>query len=111
MSLPPATGKKLLHQLVSHFPLGGELHFDMIPRMNIRTQSLINGINNVGATFHWGVDSPRDIEEIHPRINFLQSLRASDVPGATDLPYWWGWMMMLMTRWLFTFITNMRFAF
>lgn len=111
MFLQPEVGKQLLHQVVSHFPLGGELHFDMIPKMKIRTQSLINGINNVGAHFRWGIDSSGEIEEVHGRIKFKSALRASDVPGATDLPDWWGWMMMIMTRWLFTFNTNIRFTF
>ncbi|RJL31288.1 class I SAM-dependent methyltransferase [Bailinhaonella thermotolerans] len=85
MYLREEDGKRLIRRVVSDFP-GGRLLFDCYGTLGIRLQKLVPAVRNSGATLHWGIDHPRDLESLHPGLTLLDDLRSVDMPGVERLP-------------------------
>ncbi|GAA0398778.1 class I SAM-dependent methyltransferase [Streptomyces luteireticuli] len=84
MYLREEEGRRLIRRITEHFP-GGELLFDAFDSLGIRLQPLIPAVRNSGATLHWAVDDPRQIEQLHEGVKLLRSVRAHELPGIDRL--------------------------
>ena len=76
MYLTPSGGEELVRRLVARFP-SGEMILDLYSRLGIRLQKLNPIVRKAGATLHWGVDDPRELEALE-----LTLVRALDVATA-----------------------------
>ncbi|GAA3443304.1 class I SAM-dependent methyltransferase [Planomonospora venezuelensis] len=85
MYLRKEEGRRLIQRITGHFP-GGQLLFDCYGTMGIRMQKLVPAVRNAGATLHWGVDDPSEIEGWHEGLECLDALRSVDMPGLDRLP-------------------------
>lgn len=85
MYLPPADGRRLIQRITGHFP-SGQLLFDCYGSIGIKLQKLVPAVRNAGATLHWGIDDPHEIERLDPRLRCLDAIRSTDFPGNDKLP-------------------------
>ncbi|NBE50841.1 class I SAM-dependent methyltransferase [Streptomyces boluensis] len=85
MYLREAEGRRLVEGITGRFP-GGRLLFDVYGTIGIRLQKRVPAVRNAGATLHWGVDDPAELESWAPGLTLLDSLRSVDVPGLEHLP-------------------------
>ncbi|MCE7011196.1 class I SAM-dependent methyltransferase [Kibdelosporangium philippinense] len=85
MYLHKADGKRLIERITSRFPTG-QLLFDVYGTTGIKLQKLVPAVRNAGATLHWGLDDPAEVEAWHPGLRCLDALRSVDMPGLDKLP-------------------------
>jgi O-methyltransferase involved in polyketide biosynthesis len=85
MYLQKADGRRLIERITSRFP-SGQLLFDCYGTIAIRLQKLVPAVRNAGATLHWGVDDPHELETWHDGLKLLDALRVVDMPGLDMLP-------------------------
>lgn len=85
MYLVKPEGQRLFRRIVDTFP-SGQLIFDAYSDRGIRMQKRIPAVRNAGATLHWGINEAEDIEQLHPDIRCIDSLRSTDLPGLERLP-------------------------
>jgi O-methyltransferase involved in polyketide biosynthesis len=85
MYLTEAQGQSLIQRITSRFP-SGQLLFDVYGTLGIKLQKMVPAVRNAGATLHWGVDDPHEIETLHPSLECLDALRSVDMPGLDKLP-------------------------
>jgi O-methyltransferase involved in polyketide biosynthesis len=85
MHLTERDGQSLIRRITSRFP-SGQLLFDVYGRLGIKLQKLVPAVRNAGATLHWGVDDPHEIETLHPGLECLDDLRSVDMPELDKLP-------------------------
>ncbi|MGH4012928.1 MAG: class I SAM-dependent methyltransferase [Pseudonocardiaceae bacterium] len=85
MYLHKEDGKRLIQRITGRFPRG-QLLFDGYGTLGIRLQKLVPAVRNAGATLHWGIDDPREIESWHDGLECLDALRSVDMPGLDKLP-------------------------
>lgn len=84
MYLRKDDGKRLIQHITDRFP-NGELLFDCYGTMGIRVQRLVPAVRNSGATLHWGLDDPHEIEGWHEGLVLIDALRSVDMPGNKKL--------------------------
>jgi O-methyltransferase involved in polyketide biosynthesis len=48
--------------------------------------SIVPAVRNAGATLHWGIDDPGEIETWHEGLECLDALRSVDMPGLDKMP-------------------------
>jgi hypothetical protein len=46
----------------------------------------VPAVRRAGATLHWGIDDPHEIEAWHDGLVCLDALRSVDMPGLDKLP-------------------------
>ncbi|WP_245816402.1 class I SAM-dependent methyltransferase [Lentzea albidocapillata] len=85
MYLTQAEGHALISRITSRFS-SGELLFDVYGPWGIKLQKLVPAVRNAGATLHWGVDDPREIEALRPGLTTVDSWRSVDLPHLDALP-------------------------
>jgi O-methyltransferase involved in polyketide biosynthesis len=85
MYLHKDDGKRLIQRITGWFP-SGQLLFDCYGTLGIRLQKLVPAVRNAGATLHWGIDDPREIEGWHDGLECLDALRSVNMPGLDKLP-------------------------
>ncbi|MBG0827083.1 class I SAM-dependent methyltransferase [Planomonospora sp. ID67723] len=85
MYLRKEEGRRLIRRITGRFP-GGQLLFDCYGTLGIRMQRLVPAVRNAGATLHWGVDDPSEIEGWREGLECLDALRSVDMPGLDKLP-------------------------
>jgi O-methyltransferase involved in polyketide biosynthesis len=85
MYLREEDGRRLVEGITGRFP-GGQLLFDCYGTIGIRLQRLVPAVRNSGATLHWGIDDPRELEGWHDGLVLLDALRSVDMPGLDLLP-------------------------
>jgi O-methyltransferase involved in polyketide biosynthesis len=85
MYLTQDQGHQLIQRITARFP-SGQLLFDVYGTWAIKLQKLMPAIRHAGATLHWGVDDPHEIEALHPGLECLDALRSVDLPGLDKLP-------------------------
>ncbi|CAM3959068.1 class I SAM-dependent methyltransferase [Kibdelosporangium persicum] len=85
MYLHKEDGKRLIERITGRFPTG-QLLFDCYGSTGIKLQKLVPAVRNAGATLHWGLDDPREVEGWHPGLKCLDALRSVDMPGLEKLP-------------------------
>lgn len=86
MYLTEQEGQSLIRRITSKFS-SGQLLFDVYGTLGIKLQKLVPAVRNAGATLHWGVDGPREVEALHPGLECLDDLRSVDLPGLDRLPF------------------------
>lgn len=64
----------------------GQLLFDCYGTLGIRLQRWVPAVRNAGATLHWGIDDPRQIETWQDGLTCVDALRSVDMPGLEKLP-------------------------
>jgi O-methyltransferase involved in polyketide biosynthesis len=87
--LQPDEGKHVLGQIVRRFS-EGELHFDCMSSKTLsasRQHADKTAVSQTGSVFKWGIDDLKDIEEIHPRLRLLESIRYLEAPGVEQFPF------------------------
>jgi O-methyltransferase involved in polyketide biosynthesis len=60
---------RLFRRLTAHFS-SGLLAFDAYSRLGLRLMENLPCIRATGATFRWGLDDPREVEAMAPRLKF-----------------------------------------
>jgi O-methyltransferase involved in polyketide biosynthesis len=85
MYLTERDGQSLIRRITSRFS-SGQLLFDVYGRLGIKLQKFVPAVRNAGATLHWGVDDPHEIETLHPGLECLDDLRSVDMPELDKLP-------------------------
>ncbi|MEU7480319.1 class I SAM-dependent methyltransferase [Lentzea sp. NPDC042327] len=85
MYLTRAEGHALVRRVTERFETG-ELLFDVYGTWGIKLQRLVPAVRNAGATLHWGVDDPREVEALHPGLTTVDALRSVDLPHLGALP-------------------------
>ena len=84
--LSEAEVKALLNAVVAHFP-GGQMIFDICnPFIVKRTGANVGG---TGATYKWGLDDPRDIQKLEPKLELVKEFKPSELVGFSRFPLWW----------------------
>ncbi len=85
MYLTEAVVRPLLNGLTNHFP-GGQIAFDALSRLGARSAKADRSVRSTGATFRWGIDDPRDIKQLDPKLELITELRTAKMPGYSHLP-------------------------
>ena len=85
--------KHLLNRLTDHFQ-SGRLAFDALSRWGARMAKADPSVRATGASFHWGIDDPRNIKHLGPRLELVTEVRTPDLPGYSRLP----WVMRTLVR-------------
>ncbi|WP_020579816.1 class I SAM-dependent methyltransferase [Actinopolymorpha alba] len=85
MYLTKEEGRRLIQRITGRFP-SGQLLFDCYGSLGIRLQKLVPAVRKAGATLHWGIDDPHEIEGWHAGLECLDDLRSVDMPGLDLLP-------------------------
>jgi O-methyltransferase involved in polyketide biosynthesis len=85
MYLRKEDGKRLIQRITDRFP-SGQLLFDVYGTLGVKLQKLVPAVRNAGATLHWGVDDPYEIESWHDGLKCLDALSSVDMPGLDKLP-------------------------
>ncbi len=85
MYLREDDGRRLIERITGRFP-SGQLLFDAYGTIAIRMQKLVPAVRRAGATLHWGIDDPRELEAWHDGLVLLDLLRSVDMPGLDLLP-------------------------
>ncbi|MEV0230433.1 class I SAM-dependent methyltransferase [Nonomuraea sp. NPDC050786] len=78
--LLPDDGRALLRAIVDRFP-GGQFVFDAVNWLGVRLQKLNRPVRKAGATLRWGIDGPRELVAIHPRLRCVSAVSAFDMGG------------------------------
>lgn len=96
MYLEPATVHSVIHEVVEYFGTG-QIAFDKLGTLAVSLTSRVKFLKASRAAFTWAVDDPREIEDIHPRLNlkdcvdkkkFMVSLLSYGVCGKQILLAW-----------------------
>jgi O-methyltransferase involved in polyketide biosynthesis len=85
MYLRERDGRRLIERITGRFP-AGQLLFDCYGTAGIRLQKLVPAVRRSGATLHWAVDDPRELEGWHDGLVLTDALRSVDMPGLDLLP-------------------------
>jgi O-methyltransferase involved in polyketide biosynthesis len=85
MYLRKEDGRRLVERITGRFA-GGQLIFDCYGSLGIRLQRFVPAVRNSGATLHWAIDNPRELESWHDGLECLDALRSVDMPGVQELP-------------------------
>lgn len=85
MYLRKQDGRRLIQRIAARFP-SGQLLFDCYGTWGIRMQKLVPAVRRAGATLHWGIDDPHELEAWHEGLRCLDALRSVDMPGLDRLP-------------------------
>jgi len=78
--------KALLNTVVAHFP-SGQLIFDICNSMIVKRAG--SNVGGTGATYKWGLDDPRDIQKLEPKLGLVKEFRPSELVGFSRFPLWW----------------------
>jgi O-methyltransferase involved in polyketide biosynthesis len=85
MYLHKDDGRRLVQRITERFP-SGQLLFDCYGSLGIRLQKLVPAVRRSGASLHWGIDDPREIEGWHEGLVCLDAVRSVDMPGLDMMP-------------------------
>ncbi|MFI1970036.1 polyketide synthase [Streptomyces cinnamoneus] len=85
MYLRKEDGKRLVQGVTGRFP-SGQLLFDCFSGLGIRLQKLVTPVRRAGATLHWAVDDPDELEGWHEGLRCVDVLRSVDMPEVDKLP-------------------------
>jgi methyltransferase (TIGR00027 family) len=78
MYLTEADVRTLLGRVTGRFP-SGEMVFDVVSRLGVRLQKLNPPVRASGATHHFGLEDPHDLERWVPRLHLAERLDAFDM--------------------------------
>jgi O-methyltransferase involved in polyketide biosynthesis len=75
MYLAPEDGESLLREIVESFP-SGEMMFDCYSKIGIKLQKANPMVRRAGATLHWGIDDPHELEKLG--LTLVEQRNATD---------------------------------
>ena len=81
--LAEASVKALLNAVTIQFPLG-EVAFDTGASWVVKRTG--TNVGNTGATYRWGLDDPRDVKKLEPRLELVREYRNRDLVGYSRFP-------------------------
>ena len=84
--LSEAEVKALLNAVVAHFP-SGQMIFDICNSMIVKRAG--SNVGGSGATYRWGLDDPRDIQQLEPKLELIKEFRPSELVAFSRFPLWW----------------------
>ncbi|ROV91356.1 hypothetical protein VMCG_09673 [Cytospora schulzeri] len=73
MYLEPEQSRKVIRDVVDYFGLGGQIIFDVLGTVLQKHTSQVQWLKSSGVRFSWGVDDPKEIEEIHEKLKVVGS--------------------------------------
>jgi O-methyltransferase involved in polyketide biosynthesis len=86
MYLTEEVVKPLLNRLTDHFP-GGQMAFDAHSRRLVRWVARLGAsVKGTGASFGWGIDAPRDVKKLEPRLDPVAEFRTPDLAEYPRMP-------------------------
>ena len=71
---------QLLKRITAHFP-GGEVAFDGYSKIGVQLIKRQPSVRATGATLHWTLDDPRELERQVPELRLMTELMAYDPKG------------------------------
>ena len=77
--------KALLNAVVAHFP-GGQMIFDICNSMIVKRAG--SNVGGTGATYKWGLDDPRDIKQLEPKLELVKEFKPSELVAFSRFPLW-----------------------
>lgn len=79
--------KALLSRLVNHLR-EGELMFECVNPTVLSSlrKGHVEAVERTGAEFHWAVEDPKELEDVHPHLKLLETLRFFEAPGVENFP-------------------------
>jgi O-methyltransferase involved in polyketide biosynthesis len=95
MYITAEEGEDLVERVVRRFP-SGQLGFDAVGSLMIAMQSWVPMVKATGAVERWGLDSPKALERLDPRLKLRDVIRFSQQEGADELgfPVWYvAWIL------------------
>ncbi len=69
--------QRLFAAITARVP-SGEAAFDAFSRFGVRVIQRQHSVKATGATLHWGIDDPRELERMVPRLRFIREVAAYD---------------------------------
>jgi O-methyltransferase involved in polyketide biosynthesis len=78
--------KALLNAVVTHFT-GGQMIFDICNSMIVKRAG--SNVGGTGATYKWGLDDPRDIQQLEPKLELIKEYKQSEMVAFSRYPLWW----------------------
>ena len=78
--------KALLNAVVAHFP-AGQMIFDICNSLIVKRAGV--NVGGTGATYRWGLDDPRDIQQLEPKLELVKEFRPSEQVAFSRFPFWW----------------------
>src|SRR5512144_3251529 len=78
--------KALLNAVVAHFP-SGQMIFDICNSFIVKRAG--SNVGGTGATYKWGLDDPRDIRQLEPKLELIKEFKPSELAGFSRFPLWW----------------------
>ncbi|WP_084804747.1 class I SAM-dependent methyltransferase [Bradyrhizobium sp. NAS80.1] len=69
--------QRLFSAIVERFP-AGEMAFDAFSRLGVWFVQRQPSVQATGATLHWSIDDPHDVERLVPRLKFVAEVPAYD---------------------------------
>ncbi len=76
----------LLNAVVAHFP-GGQMIFDICNPFIVKRAG--SNVGGTGASYKWGLDDPRDIKQLEPKLELVKEYRPSEQVAFSRFPLWW----------------------
>ena len=83
--LSEAEVKALLNAVVAHFP-SGQLIFDSCNSFIVKRAG--SNVGGTGATYRWGLDDPRDIKQLEPKLELVKEYNPSELVAFSRFPFW-----------------------
>jgi methyltransferase (TIGR00027 family) len=78
--------KALLNAVVAHFP-SGQMIFDICNSFIVKRAG--SNVGGTGATYKWGLDDPRDIKQLEPKLELIKEFKPSEQVEFSRFPLWW----------------------
>jgi O-methyltransferase involved in polyketide biosynthesis len=69
--------QRLFTAITARIP-SGEAAFDAFSRLGVRFVQRQRSVRATGATLHWGIDDPHELEAMVPRLRFVREVAAYD---------------------------------
>ncbi|KAI0376455.1 putative polyketide synthase protein [Hypomontagnella monticulosa] len=85
MYLEEVAVKRLIPRVVDHFK-SGHLIIDCVGTIMLSLQGHVDALTATGSSFKWGIDEPKTLEALHPRLKMLDCLGPSELGGFSKFP-------------------------
>jgi hypothetical protein len=68
--------------------MSGQVAFDVHPSQLVWLLTKLGAnVRGTGAVFRWGIDNPKDIKKLEPRLDLVSELMAHDLIGNYPTPW------------------------
>lgn len=96
--LTASDNQQIFCALTDHFTAGGELAFNVGTRLAARMMGSLGVLRAVGfpkSYRGYGIDDPRDIERLNPRLTFIEEQLGAQAPETAQFP----WAYRMLGKW------------